>query len=88
MTERDVRAALWRLIPVTYAPRMEMRSRRAILTLATVAALVLMPASASADCNGPGCEPESVVDGSAIALTIVIVLAFSVVMAAVEIRRR
>ena len=47
-----------------------------------------MPATASADCNGPGCEPAPVVEGAAIAMTIVIVLAFFTVMAVTEIRRR
>jgi hypothetical protein len=67
---------------------METPLRRVMLALAAVAALMLVPATASADCNGPGCEPPPVVEGAAIAMTIVIVLVFFAVMAAVELRRR
>ena len=51
-------------------------------------ALVALPASAAADCNGPACMDVPPVDGLAIVMTVAIVVAFFTVMAVAEARRR
>jgi len=53
-----------------------------------MAALLALPATAAADCNGPGCEPVPPVDGAVIVMTVAIVLAFFAIMLAAEALRR
>jgi hypothetical protein len=67
---------------------MDARWRRLLIAATGVAALMIMPASAAADCNGPDCGPAPVVEGPVIAMTIAIILVFFAVMAAAEVRRR
>ena len=60
------------------------------LAVAAISLMTLMalPATAAADCNGPGCEPTPPVEGLVIVLTVTIVLGFATLMAAAEVRRR
>ena len=62
--------------------------RRLAVAAFSVAALLVLPATAAADCNGPDCEPIPPVDGLVIVMTVAIVLAFATIMAAAEARRR
>jgi hypothetical protein len=62
--------------------------RRLIVAVGSLAVLMSLPATAAADCNGPDCGPEPVVELPVIALTIAIALAFLAVMAVAELRRR
>jgi hypothetical protein len=58
--------------------------RRLAVAAIGVAVLIMLPATAAADCNGPACEPEPAVEGLAIVVTVAIVLAFAAIMAAAE----
>src|SRR5437667_12154675 len=61
--------------------------RRIAFATISLAALVAMPATVAAECNGPGCGvPSQPIDGLVIALTIAIVLVVVVAMGAAEVR--
>jgi len=51
-------------------------------------ALVALPGSVAADCNGPACMEVPPVEGPTILVTVVIAVAFFMVMAVAEARRR
>ncbi len=51
-------------------------------------ALVALPGSVAADCNGPACMEAPPVEGLAIVVTVAIMVAFFTVMAVAEARRR
>ena len=71
-----------------YDARMVRTMRRLIVATGILAVLMSMPATVAADCNGPDCGPPEVVEPSAIAWTLAIVLVFLAVMLAAEFRRR
>ena len=63
--------------------------RRLAVAATSLAALLMLPASAAADCNGPDCGGlQPPVEGVTLLVTIAILLAFVTVMAAAEVRRR
>lgn len=62
--------------------------RRLVIVAMSVAAIMATPASAAADCNGPGCEPPPPVEGLTIVATFAIVMVFAAIMAVAEVRRR
>jgi hypothetical protein len=53
-----------------------------------ISALLALPATAAADCNGPGCEPMPPVEGAVIVMTVAVVLTFFAILVAAEARRR
>lgn len=62
---------------------------RRVATIAWIAiATLVMPATASADCNGPACEQQVPVETSSIIAMLVILLGFVAIMAAAERPRR
>jgi hypothetical protein len=63
--------------------------RRLIVAIIAVAALVGLPATVAAECNGPDCGGSTPpVEGIVVLTTIAIILLFVAVMAAAEARRR
>jgi hypothetical protein len=63
--------------------------RRLVTVVSTLLTLfLLLPGAASADCNGPTCEPIPAVEWSTIAATLVTVAIFVAVLALADVRRR
>ena len=62
--------------------------RRLALAAISVAIILALPATAFADCNGPGCEPTPPVEAAVIVTTLAIVLTGFAILVMGEARRR